>query len=539
MGDATSAPAPTAHSECPSVWPTKSERLAAEAPDAVPGPAAVLRLLGSARRADVAAALDALSPDQLAEAVTTVALPLAPAVVAHISGHGPAQAHRILARRLVEQPEFVPRRPLTLDAYLRALTEVEDADHWNDFLPRLRSAALEALCGGTLSAEHLVEHTRPAALTLALAVCTPADRLRPWVRRATGDIRVLLARRLTEELGEDYESWAAVIALGGTFRGTFAELLHGDDATPRVWRFIRETRSEHAAQNVLLALAPRGIAARYLADLDVPPAVRGPGTPEGQWELMLSGGPLCRPLIEHVITGGTDEQVLWLVKNKLCPDSMLERVLPGHAADIFGLPLTSPHVAGRAFRSMDREGQNRVRLAWWVRGATQDQLMDLAWALTDAPGPLHELVLALFPDPVEPPMLTCMYAALAEAAGPEPVWALELRRVGTLEQAMPEVRASMAACSADPLIEAARQAPRRHWIDTLDDDGFGCQLLRTEAELDRVGHLPLEALVAEQLDGCPDRWRAVARRLAAGAGPVESVIAEVAEVAALHFVDTP
>ncbi|MBS2533375.1 hypothetical protein KGQ20_11385 [Catenulispora sp. NF23] len=536
MGDATSAPAPTAHSECPSVWPTESVRLRAEAPDSVPGPAAVLRLLGSARRADVAQALDTLSPDQLAEAVTTVALPLAPAVVAHISEHGPAPARRILARRLVEQPESVPQRPLTLDAYLRALPEVETDDPWNDLLPRLRARALEALCGATLTAEQLVEHTRPAGLTLALAVCTPADRLRPWVRRATGDIRALLARRLAEELGEDYESWAAVITLGGTFRGTFAELLHGDDATPRVWRFVRETRSDHAAQNVLLALAPRGIAARYLADLDGPPAVRGSGTPDPRWELMLSSGPLCRPLIEHVIALGTAEQVLWLVKNKLCPDSTLERVLPGHAADIFDLPLTSPHVAGRAFRSMDREGQNRVRLAWWVRGASQDQLMDLAWSLTDAPGPLHELVLALFPDPVEPSMLTCMYAALAEAAGPEPVWALELRRAGTLEQAMPEVRASMAACSAAPLIEAARRTPRRHWIDTLDDDGFGCQLLRTEAELDRTGHLPLEALVAEQLDGRPDRWRAVARRLAAAAGPVEAVMAEAA---ALHFVDTP
>ncbi|WP_194925134.1 hypothetical protein [Catenulispora pinisilvae] len=47
------------------------------------------------------------------------------------------------------------------------------------------------------------------------------------------------------------------------------------------------------------------------------------------------------------------------------------------------------------------------------------------------------------------------YAALAAAAGPEPVWALELERVGSLARAIPEVRASMAAGSAAPLRAAA------------------------------------------------------------------------------------
>ena len=83
----------------------------------------------------------------------------------------------------------------------------------------------------------------------------------------------------------------------------------------------------------------------------------------------------------------------------------------------------------------------------------------------------------------------------------------------------------MATCTAEPLVEAARQTPRRHWTDALDPEAFGGQLLRAEAELDRTGHFPLEALVAARLDGRPERWREVARRLAAGAVPVESVIA--------------
>lgn len=153
----------------------------------------------------------------------------------------------------------------------------------------------------------------------------------------------------------------------------------------------------------------------------------------------------------------------------------------------------------------------------WARGLTgerRDQLVDVAWALTDAPNLLRHVVAAVL-DRADPAALTCLYGALAESAGPEPVWALELQRAGTLDAALPQVRASMAACAAEPLVEAARRTPRRHWIDALDDDLFGCQVLRTEAELERTGHVPLEALVATHLDGRPERRRAVARRLAA------------------------
>jgi hypothetical protein len=86
----------------------------------------------------------------------------------------------------------------------------------------------------------------------------------------------------------------------------------------------------------------------------------------------------------------------------------------------------------------------------------------------------------------------------------------------------------MAAGCADPLLEAARQTPRRHWTEVLDPEQSGCQELRGEAELDRMGHFPLEALVAAHLDGRPERWGQVARRVAAGAAPVGAVVAETA-----------
>jgi hypothetical protein len=540
-------------------WPTESVRLRAAAPDAVPGPAAVLRLLGSARPGDVPHVLGALTPDQLAEAVAAVDLPLAPAVVAHVSRCGPAQARRILARRLVQQPEHVPPRPLTLDAYLRALTEAAATDYRDDAVTRLRALALEALCAGALSAEQILDHTRPAALTLALAVCTPADYPRPWVRRATGDVRVLLARRLSEELGDDDQRWAAAIALSGSFAGTVAELLHSGEAPAGFRRFFDANRSSHAPQNVLLALAPRGVAGRYLAGLteltrpaaltgladpssafhpstyrpstDHPSAFR-PSVPDHQWEWMLAGGPLSRPLVDHVLAHGTVGQRRRLLGNELCPDFVLEQAPAGHTREILLRRLLPPHVRSRAFHFFEREPRE-ARL--WARSMAErgrDELVDLAWSLIDAPELLRQVVVAAL-GRADQPTLTCLYGALAEAAGPEPVWVLDLERAGSLDAVLPPVRASMAACSAEPLVEAARQTPRRHWIDVLDPERFGCQGLRAEAELDRTGHFPLEALVATHLDGRADFWCELARRLAAGATPVESAIADVAALAAV------
>lgn len=522
-------------------WATESERLRAAAPDAVPGPVSVLRLLGSARPADVPAVLDALTPDQLAEAVATVDLPLAPAVATHISKRGPGPARRSLARRLVQQPEHVPPRPMSLEAYLLHLNQVAATDYRDDAVARMRAVALTALCAGALTAEQVVEYTRPAALTLALAVCTPADWSRPGARRATGDIRVLLARRLSAALGADDGLWHAAITFSGSFTGTVAELTratradrvtragragHFDEALVAAGfrRFSDLSRSDHAPQNVLLALAPHAVAARYLAGLaDTASTFRA--TARGyQWEWMLASAPLSRPLVDHVLANGTAGQRLKLIGNELCPDFVLEQALPRHTREILHRKILPPHIRAQAFRTFDRAPREARLWARGMTGAGRDQLVDLAWSLTDAPNLVRHVVSATA-DRADPATLTCLYGALAEAAGPEPVWALELERTGTLDAALPQVRASMATCTAEPLVEAARQTPRRHWTDALDPEAFGGQLLRAEAELDRTGHFPLEALVAARLDGRPERWREVARRLAAGAAPVESVIA--------------
>lgn len=529
-------------------WPTESTRLRQASLDAVPGPVAVLRLLGSARPADVAPVLGALTTDQLTEAVATVELPLAPAVVAHLSQRGPAPVRRMLARRLVQQPEHVPPRPLGLDAYLRVLTEDAPADaDLGAAVARIRALALEALCAGTLTAEQVLDHTRPAALALSLAVCTPAEYPRAWFRRATGDVRVLLARRLAEELGEDDERWSAVINLSGSFGGSIAELVDSEETPGSVHRFLNPYRSGYASQNVLLALAPREVAARYLAGLvesrDAYP-VR-PRSVDYKWDWMLGSGPLSRPLVERVVTRGNLGQRRRLFGNDLCPDFVLEQVHAGYAREVLLRKINPPHVLSRAFRAYaEREPPHGMRA--WAAGmlgragdksqdrgtgggeddtGSADKVVDLAYSLIDAPDLLC-LVVAGALDRAETATLTCLYGALAEAAGPEPVWALDLERAGSLDAMLPQVRASMAVGSAEPLLEAAKRTPRRHWIDVLDAEQFGCQGLRAEAELDRMGHFPLEARVAAHLDGRRERWAEVARRLAAGAVPVEDVIAE-------------
>ena len=506
-------------------------RLRAAAPDAVPGPATVLRLLGSARPADVPHVLDALTPDQLAEAVATADLPLAPAVVAHVSRCGPAQARRLLARRLVQQPEHVPPRPLTLEAYLRALTEAAATDYRDDAVTRLRALALAALSAGALTAEQLLDHTRPAALTLALAVCTPADYSRPWVRRATGDVRVLLARRLAAELGGDDRRWAAAITLSGSFAGTVAELLRSDEAPAGFRRFFDANHSDHAPQNVLLALAPRAVAGRYLARLAGLSGTVGLAG-DHLWEWMLASGPLSRPLVDHVLAHGTVGRRRRLLGNELCPDFVLEQAPVGYTREILLRRLLPPHVRSRAFHFFDREPREARLWARSMAERNRDELVDLAWSLVDAPELLRQVVVAAL-GRADQPTLTCLYGALAEAAGPEPVWALDLERAGNLDSVLPPVRASMALCSAEPLVEAARQTPRRHWIDVLKPELVGCVGLRAEAELDRTGHFPLEALVADHLDGRADFWAELARRLAAGAAPVESAIADVTALTAV------
>jgi hypothetical protein len=88
------------------------------------------------------------------------------------------------------------------------------------------------------------------------------------------------------------------------------------------------------------------------------------------------------------------------------------------------------------------------------------------------------------------------YSHLAEAAGPEPVWALELERAGSLERMHEAVRASMNDHSDKPLRAAANDVarPDPERVTAVWDSGF--QPTRPDTA-DRV---------RTHLDGRPDRW---------------------------------
>ncbi|GAA1991733.1 hypothetical protein [Catenulispora subtropica] len=538
------------------VWVTQSTAVRdPAAADPAPGPARVLRLLDAARPADVAGVLRAMAPEALAEAVGAIALPLAPAVVAAVLGERPSVAREVLACRLVQQPECVPVRTMGLPEYRRALDDAAADDYRDVTVSRLRTLALDALRSGTLTAGQVVEHTRPAVLTVTLGVCTPEEYVQPGARRATGDVRVLVRGLLAAKLGEDQERWSTMLDASGGFGGTLGELLDacggpdgsagsagsagperpdrpdpsGADAPGGFRRFFGSPRTDHNPQSLLLGLAPRDVAGRYLAALhDVPKPVP-PGPPQLRWGWLLTSGPLTRPLVDHVLDRGLPAQRRWLARNELCPDSALERAGAGSAQELLLRRVAPPRFRRAAFRAFERDPAQVRTWAQNLAGDRLDQLLDLVWDMTDDPVTLRQVVLAVS-GRVTTAALVCAYGALASAVGPEPVWALELQRTGSLEQALPAVRASQLTGTADPLVDAARQVPRRHWLDAVSDQDHRYQALRTDAELDRAGHFPREALVAAHLDGRPERWREVVRRLAGGAaGPVEAVIREVAE----------
>lgn len=532
-------------------WETQSSKPRDPAAvDPAPGPARVLRLLDAARPADVAgvlAALAAHAPDALADAVRAVALPLAPAVITSVLNGPPSEAREILACRLVQQPEYVPVRTPGLPEYLRALEDAAADDYRDVTVSRLRTTALDALRVGTLTPEQVVEHTRPAALTVTLGVCTPDEYVQPGARRATGDVRVLIRDLLAEELGTDHDRWSAMLDASGSFGGTLTELLRrrSSDAPGGFRRFFGSPRTPHNPQNLLLGLAPRDVAGRYLDNLHDLPNAAAPNAADPnpdpnpnpdpdlslsryRWGWMLISGPLTRPLVDHVLAHGQVGRRRWLFRNELSPDSVLELAGPGYAQEILLRRMAPPHFRRAAFGAFQRDPQQLRTWALNMTGERRDQLVDLMWALTDDAVALRQ-VIASVSGRIDEPALLCGYGALAFAAGPEPVWALELQRVGSLDAALPEVRASLLTGTAGPLVDAALRVPRRHWLDTLPEECHRFQALRTDAELDRTGRFPREELVAAHLDGRPDRWREVVRWLAAGVTvPVETVIRQVA-----------
>ncbi|NUP48379.1 MAG: hypothetical protein HOW97_13885 [Catenulispora sp.] len=377
---------------------------------------------------------------------------------------------------------------------------------------RVRTAARAALRTGTLSAADVLEHTRPAALAVTLAAHADTD-WHPGDQRAADDVRALIARRAGDRLARDPVRWSRVIAGVNTYPGTLPELLADPDPHPARAPRARVDHSSHIvsdfdAANILLAIAPRDVAAQALATRGMKRAITA----------AAGNVPLCRALVEHVVSRGTGRQRERLAANEATPDAVLIRLADSEAADRAGIPhaildreFVGPQALLSVYAVVPRDGRFRdwiVDLAGFEPATALHALRHTA----DDPDWLLRVLRSAVTE-FDAAGRAAAYALLAETAGVEAVWALELDRCGDLEAMDPQVRASMAAGDAEPLVEAARADPVPDRDEVWPDEPP-----RSEEYLDQPLRRPLVELIRTRLDGRVDRWLALAELVRAEPG---------------------
>jgi hypothetical protein len=283
----------------------------------------------------------------------------------------------------------------------------------------------------------------------------------------------------------------------------------------------------------LLALAPRAVVTQLLREADDfpygPSAGRAPSlatinrVDDAVFAVAVARhDPLCRAVVEFVLTDEPkaethrhirERQREALASNPAAPDSVLRRLL---APEII-----TGELCRRVFQRPDSDD---ARCAAILRIAPYPEF-DTEWyasMLSARPTSAQLAPLRSATDPVwvheavrqaavriEGPGLLACYARLAELAGLEPVWALELDRAGSLERMHPAVRATMTTGDVGPLLAGA-QVPAKTGPEPVPGR-------RTDAVVDDPLAWPLEDAVRARLDGRPERWRAVVKTLVSGA----------------------
>ncbi|WP_228564358.1 hypothetical protein, partial [Catenulispora rubra] len=226
--------------------------------------------------------------------------------------------------------------------------------------------------------------------------------------------------------------------------------------------------------NILLALAPPGTLSRIASEA-APMGVTGRIVGEAQavryartLVRLASHAPLSRPFVDYALSAQASARVrIALAANSLTPNATLSRLLtvaddePGIAAAISLHECAPPAVRLAAFRKVRDPavlGEARETLRRDVDVVRRVQR--IASASADEAGLVHALLRDAGPElPFQARLFA--YAQLARMSGPEAAWTLEMDRAGSLEAMHPAVRASMAAGSALPLLEAAVADPYR------------------------------------------------------------------------------
>ena len=368
-------------------------------------------------------------------------------------------------------PPPVPSHP-TIDDYERAVTNFRQHPNPAAEFGYLREVALVGARLGTIRPAEIVRHVRPAAVAVTLA-------MEPEI----GTVSDAVARAILRGDSAGPQYWARMVREVDTARGSLAALVKArpDSGRGVIARGMRRSpRGEAAgmdmsgqrwrAANVVLALAPPLAARAFLASgatMHKEPSGAELFTLQEQNSLILdmaSQAPLCRELVGHAFGSLGDAALrLRLAENPFTPDSVLARLVAEHD--------TEPEVT-RAVQVHEFAGGTARRLAFQaVRDEPEAVLRGLRAMLLQCgeepflemvqAAPLEEaawvrsVVAAAGPDLTAETRLRA-YVRLAEMSAPEVVWAVELARAGGLERMMPEVRASMAAGTAEPLFAAVR-----------------------------------------------------------------------------------
>lgn len=383
--------------------------------------------------------------------------------------HEPRQPHQSPRSPQPFKPPPVPSHP-TIDDYERAVAAFRQTPNPAAEFAYLREVALVGARLGTIRPADIVRHVQPAAVAVTLVmepeIVTVGDAVARAILRG-------------DSAGPQY--WARMVREVDTARGTLAALVKArpDSGRGVIARGIRRSPAEQGAgadmsgqrwraANVVLALAPPLAARAFLASsatMHKQPSEAELSALREQASLILdmaSQAPLCRELVGHAFGSLGDTALrMRLAENPFTPDSVLARLVAEHDTEPEVTRAVQVHefaggTARRlAFQAVRDEPEEVLRgLREMLRLCGEEPFLEMVQAAPEEEAAwVRSVVAAAGPD-LQPETRLRAYVRLAEISAPEVVWAVELTRAGGLERMMPEVRASMAAGSAEPMIAA-------------------------------------------------------------------------------------
>ena len=370
-------------------------------------------------------------------------------------------------------PPPLPSHP-TIDDYERAVAAFRAAPNPAVEFSYLREVALVGARLGTIRPAEIVRHVRPAAVAVTLVM-----------EPELGTVGDAVARAILRGDSAGPQYWARMVREVETARGTLAALVKArpDSGRGVIARGMRRPARGEAAEldmsgqrwraaNVVLALAPPLAARAFLASgatVHQQPSGAELSALREQASLILdmtSHAPLCRELVEHAFGSLGDAALrMRLAENPFTPDSVLARLAQEHDTEPEITRAVQIHAfAGGtarrlAFQAVRDEPEAVLRgLREMLRLCGEDAFLAMLQAAPEREAAWARSVIAAAGPDLSPQTLLRAYVRLAEMSAPEVVWAVELTRAGSLSRMMPEVRASMAAGTAEPLTAAVQSS---------------------------------------------------------------------------------